>query len=107
MTRHVCRTRAGQNRHEDFNALGIDNDCNSDEYSDDWADSTLLTMVEDKIEQTLFVAKEVNVYKIPPRQGAGGHRSGDWMVADKIFTGRLRVVSIGELCELRLEDRSR
>ena len=60
-----------------------------------------------EIEQTLFQAKEVTVYKIPPRPGAGGHKSGDWKVADKIFTGRLRVVSIGDDCELRLEEPGR
>jgi hypothetical protein len=65
-------------------------------------------MSESTIEQTLFQAKEVNVYKIPPRtSGAGGHKSGEWMVTDKIFTGRLRVVSIGENCELRLEEPGR
>ena len=38
---------------------------------------------------------------------AGGHKSGDWKVDDRIFEGRLRVVSIGELCELRLEETGR
>ena len=37
----------------------------------------------------------------------GGHKSGDWKVADRIFEGRLRVVSIGELCELRLDETGR
>jgi hypothetical protein len=62
---------------------------------------------EDVIEQTLFLAREVQVYKIPPRSTSGGHKSGEWMVADKIFTGRLRVISIGELCEVRLEEPGR
>ena len=64
-------------------------------------------MGDGQIEQTLFVAKEVNVYKIPPRAGVKGHISGDWKVADKIFTGRLRVISIGDDCELRLEEPGR
>ena len=38
---------------------------------------------------------------------AGAHKSGDWKVDDRIFQGRLRVVSIGELCELRLEEPGR
>ena len=59
------------------------------------------------MEQTLFQAKEVTVFKIPPRAGAGGHKSGEWKVVDKIFTGRLRVMSIGDMCELRLEDPGR
>ena len=64
-------------------------------------------MGDEAIEQTLFVAKEVQVYKIPPRPSSGGHKSGDWKVADRIFQGRLRVLSIGEKCELRLEEPGR
>eukprot|EP00983_Pelagomonas_calceolata_P021851 685084-Pelagomonas_calceolata.AAC.2 len=31
-------------------------------------------------------------YGIPPlRPGTTGHRSGDWLVSSKIFTGRLKV----------------
>ena len=41
------------------------------------------------------------------RTVTGGHKSGDWKVDDRIFQGRLRVVSIGELCELRLEETGR
>ncbi|EIE20896.1 NECAP endocytosis associated 2, isoform CRA_b, partial [Coccomyxa subellipsoidea C-169] len=59
---------------------------------------------DEAIEQTLFVAKEVQVYRVPPRPSSGGHKSGDWKVADRIFQGRLRVLSIGEKCELRLEE---
>ena len=60
-------------------------------------------------EQVLFVHREVDVYKIPPRTtaGAGGARSGDWRVADRIFTGRCRVVALGEALEVRLEDATR
>ncbi|GAB4815265.1 hypothetical protein N2152v2_002311 [Parachlorella kessleri] len=56
------------------------------------------------LEQTLFVHKEVDLYKIPPRFGAGGHRSGDWRTADKIYTARCKVVAQGERLEVRLED---
>ncbi len=45
------------------------------------------------MEFTLFVAKEVDLYKIPPRPNAGGYRSGEWKVADKIFTARCKVVA--------------
>ncbi|CAL5219639.1 g1515 [Coccomyxa viridis] len=61
-------------------------------------------MESDKIEQTLYQCREVQLYRIPPRPSSGGHKSGDWKVDDRIFQGRLRVVSIGELCELRLEE---
>lgn len=66
-----------------------------------------MSAADDEIEQTLFIAREANVYKIPPRPGAGGHRSGEWKVADKLFTGRLRLVAKGDLCEVRLEDINR
>lgn len=59
---------------------------------------------EELVERTLHICREVNVFKIPPRPDAGGFHSGEWRIADKIFTGRLRVVSIGDACELRLED---
>ncbi len=44
------------------------------------------------------------VFKIPPRTGAGGWRSGEWRLGDKIFTGRCRVVALGAALEVRLED---
>lgn len=56
------------------------------------------------MEQVLFVHKEIDVFKIPPRVGASGWRSGEWRLADKIFTGRVRVVATGEALEVRLED---
>jgi hypothetical protein len=56
------------------------------------------------LEQVLFVHKELDVYKIPPRVGASGWRSGEWRVNDKIFTGRCRVVAQGPALEVRLED---
>lgn len=61
-------------------------------------------MGDDVIEQTLYICREVQVYRIPPRPGAGGWRSGEWRVGDKIFSGRLRVVSRDTLVEIRLED---
>lgn len=60
---------------------------------------------DEAVEQTLHVAREVSLYGIPPRPNAAqGHKSGDWRVADKVFSGRLRVVSRGEVCEVRIED---
>jgi hypothetical protein len=55
-------------------------------------------------EVTLFQCREVNLYMIPPRSNAGGYRSGEWETDKKIFTGRLRLVSIGEYAEIRMED---
>ncbi|KAK9816945.1 hypothetical protein WJX72_007270 [[Myrmecia] bisecta] len=58
----------------------------------------------DELTVTLYICREINVYKIPPRPAAGGHKSAEWKTADKIFTGRLRVLAKGDLCELHLED---
>jgi hypothetical protein len=57
-----------------------------------------------QMEQVLFVHKDLDVFRIPPRVGASGWRSGEWRVADRIFSGRVRVVAAGEALEIRLED---
>nr|CAD1836159.1 unnamed protein product [Ananas comosus var. bracteatus] len=59
---------------------------------------------EEAFEHTLLVVREVSVYKIPPRSTSGGYKCGEWLQSDKIWSGRLRVVSCGERCEIRLED---
>eukprot|EP00252_Welwitschia_mirabilis_P026499 TRINITY_DN8714_c0_g1_i1.p1 TRINITY_DN8714_c0_g1~~TRINITY_DN8714_c0_g1_i1.p1 ORF type:complete len:293 (-),score=45.39 TRINITY_DN8714_c0_g1_i1:345-1223(-) len=59
---------------------------------------------EEALEQTLLVVREVSVYKIPPRTTAGSYKCGEWLQSDKIWSGRLRVVSVKERCEIRLED---
>ncbi|XP_010262351.1 PREDICTED: uncharacterized protein At1g03900-like [Nelumbo nucifera] len=59
---------------------------------------------EESFEHTLLVVREVSVYKIPPRSTSGGYKCGEWLQSDKIWSGRLRVVSCKERCEIRLED---
>jgi CCR4-NOT complex subunit CAF16 len=59
---------------------------------------------EESLEHTLLVVREVSVFKIPPRSSSGGYKCGEWLQSDKIWSGRLRVVSIRDLCEIRLED---
>ncbi|PPS07603.1 hypothetical protein GOBAR_AA13028 [Gossypium barbadense] len=59
---------------------------------------------EDSIEHTLLVVREVSVFKIPPRSTSGGYKCGEWLQSDKIWSGRLRVVSCKDRCEIRLED---
>uniref|UniRef100_A0A0D9XKJ7 NECAP PHear domain-containing protein n=1 Tax=Leersia perrieri TaxID=77586 RepID=A0A0D9XKJ7_9ORYZ len=59
---------------------------------------------EEAFEHTLLVVREVSVYKIPPRVTSGGYKCGEWLQSDKIWSGRLRVVSCGDRCEIRLED---
>nr|XP_043635863.1 uncharacterized protein At1g03900 [Erigeron canadensis] len=56
-------------------------------------------------EHTLLVVREVSVFKIPPRSTSGGYKCGEWLQSDKIWSGRLRVVSCSNnRCEIRLED---
>ncbi|XP_015891305.1 uncharacterized protein At1g03900 isoform X1 [Ziziphus jujuba] len=59
---------------------------------------------EEAFEHTLLVVREVSVYKIPPRTTSGGYKCGEWLQSDKIWSGRLRVVSCKDRCEIRLED---
>lgn len=59
---------------------------------------------DEAFEHTLLVVREVAVYKIPPRSTSGGYKCGEWLQSDKIWSGRLRVVSCKERCEIRLED---
>ena len=51
-----------------------------------------------------LLCREVKLYKIPARLTSGGHKSGEWQVSDNIFTGKLRVIAIGALCKVILED---
>lgn len=71
-----------------------------------WAQAPA-NMSADDIEHTLFVCRQVSLYRVPPKATAGGHKSGEWKVADKIFTGRLKVTAKGEAAEVRLEDADR
>lgn len=60
---------------------------------------------EEMFSHTLLVIREVAVYKIPPRPTSGGYKCGEWLQSDKIWSGRLRVVSSNNnRCEIRLED---
>lgn len=59
------------------------------------------------IEYTLFICRGVALYRIPTRQGAAGYRSGEWLVADKLWEGRLRLLARGAAAEMRLESPGR
>ncbi|CAM8969189.1 unnamed protein product [Rhodiola kirilowii] len=59
---------------------------------------------DESLDHTLLVVREVAVFKIPPRSTSGGYKCGEWLQTDKIWTGRLRVVSCKARCEIRLED---
>lgn len=62
--------------------------------------------MDEEIERTLHINREVKLYRIPPRPASTGHISGNWRVADQIFAGRLRVLARGSDAEVRLEDGS-
>lgn len=59
---------------------------------------------DEPMEHTLLVVREVSVYKVPRRVSSGGYKCGEWLQSDKIWTGRLKVVSLNDACDVRLED---
>eukprot|EP00850_Spirogloea_muscicola_P014754 SM000108S14198 [mRNA] locus=s108:138392:140186:- [translate_table: standard] len=58
---------------------------------------------EEAAEHTLLVVRDVAVYRIPPRSTSAGHRSAEWLLADRIWGGRLRVLGLRAAAEIRLE----
>jgi hypothetical protein len=48
--------------------------------------------MDEEIEHTLHINRDVKVYRIPPRPASTGHISGNWRVADQIFAGRRAVM---------------
>lgn len=56
-------------------------------------------------ERILIVKPEVMVFKIGPRPSNRGYRATDWNLLKPDWTGRLRIVSKGEKCLVRLEDK--
>lgn len=63
-------------------------------------------MSAEEFERTLLVKPEVFVYKIPPRPSARGYRAADWNLATPDWTGRLRCLSKGRACSIKLEDKN-
>uniref|UniRef100_A0A0A9F5N6 NECAP PHear domain-containing protein n=1 Tax=Arundo donax TaxID=35708 RepID=A0A0A9F5N6_ARUDO len=59
---------------------------------------------EEAFEHMLLVVCEVSVYKISPHTTSGDYKCGEWLQSDKIWSGRLRMVSCGDHCEIQLED---
>jgi len=53
-------------------------------------------------EQTLCVINTVFVFRIPPRTSSEGYKAENW--GEPLWTGRCKVIAIGEKCEVRLED---
>ncbi|KAI3465834.1 hypothetical protein Pfo_022497 [Paulownia fortunei] len=61
---------------------------------------------EEAIELVLFQVSECYVYLIPPRKTAASYRADEWNVNKWAWEGTLRVISKGEECIIRLEDKT-
>ncbi|GAA5936849.1 hypothetical protein JCM3775_002724 [Rhodotorula graminis] len=66
--------------------------------------------MDSMIESILFIAREVYVYQIPPRQSNAGYRAAEWgEMTEPMWRGRLRVIERGSdlptECLLHLEDK--
>ncbi|KAI6242611.1 DUF1681 domain-containing protein [Aphelenchoides fujianensis] len=57
-------------------------------------------------ERVLLVKSEVFMFRIPPLGVTTGHKASEWNLAAPDWTGRLRLVSIGDKLEIRLEDKN-
>ncbi|KAL5034949.1 hypothetical protein RTP6_002718 [Batrachochytrium dendrobatidis] len=60
--------------------------------------------MSDAYESVLCVIKECLVYRIPPRATAKGYRASEWDTTQFLWSGRLRVIAVGDECALHLED---
>ncbi|XAR72562.1 hypothetical protein NMG60_11019247 [Bertholletia excelsa] len=58
------------------------------------------------IELVLFQVSECYVYLIPPRKSAASYRADEWNVNKWAWEGSLKVVSKGEECIIKLEDKT-
>ena len=56
-------------------------------------------------ESVLLVKSEVFVFKIPPRSTNRGYRAADWNLQEPSWTGRMRLVSQGNVVAIKLEDK--
>ncbi|CAI9089259.1 OLC1v1023800C1 [Oldenlandia corymbosa var. corymbosa] len=61
---------------------------------------------EEAIELILFQVPECYVYLIPPRISAASYRADEWNVNKWAWEGALKVISKGEECIIRLEDKT-
>lgn len=60
----------------------------------------------DSYELVLLVKQEVFLFRLPPLAGNKGYRAADWNLGNPDWIGRLRLFSIDEKIEIRLEDRN-
>jgi hypothetical protein len=57
-------------------------------------------------ERVLLVKPEVFVYRIPPRTTNRAYLASSWKLDAPDWTGRLRILSLGSKCIIKLEDKS-
>lgn len=57
-------------------------------------------------ELILFQVKECYVYMIPPRKSTASYRADEWNINKWDWEGALKVVTKGEECTIRLEDKT-
>jgi hypothetical protein len=57
---------------------------------------------EDQLEQLNLVIPKVFVFQIPKLATSSGHKAADWP-KDHLWSGRLKVVSVGKKCTIKLE----
>ncbi|KAL8228545.1 hypothetical protein R6Q57_016129 [Mikania cordata] len=57
-------------------------------------------------ELVLFQVSECYVYLIPPRKTAASYRADEWDINKWAWEGTMKVVSKGEECIIRLEDKA-
>ncbi|XP_077228824.1 adaptin ear-binding coat-associated protein 1 NECAP-1 [Tasmannia lanceolata] len=58
------------------------------------------------VELVLFQVSECYVYLIPPRKSAASYRADEWDVNKWAWEGTLKVISKGEECIIKLEDKA-
>jgi len=61
--------------------------------------------MDEDFESVLFVCREVNVYKVPPRASLAGYKAQEWGdLAEPLWKGRMRIIETSKSCAIRLED---
>lgn len=68
-------------------------------------EKNLAQEIEEPIEVPLFQVPECYVYLIPPRKSAASYRADEWNVNKWAWEGTLKVISKGEECIIKLEDK--
>ncbi|XP_009593644.1 uncharacterized protein [Nicotiana tomentosiformis] len=68
-------------------------------------EESLSPEIEEPVEVLLFQVPECYVYLIPPRKSAASYRADEWNVNKWAWEGTLKVLSKGEECIIKLEDK--